>query len=156
MLARENANPNSKLYNKLNLDVTATAGHSRGGKLATLVLTSDPKVQTAFLMDPGECSGGQARRRVCGCAGWDVCRRAWVHRPGLALAGGPSVQSASLVHRCGCWGQRDQEGGGHCTPIARLPEHLLTARSCTLAPHHSATMRSVLCLTQWTTPSSPP
>ncbi len=53
LLAEANADPKSPLFQRLNLNTTASAGHSRGGKLASLVLASDPLVKTAVLLDPG-------------------------------------------------------------------------------------------------------
>lgn len=51
-LERENQREGSPLHGRVNTSCIATAGHSRGGKLACLLYTKYESIQSAWLIDP--------------------------------------------------------------------------------------------------------
>lgn len=51
-LQDENSNAGSFVHGLIDMERIATAGHSRGGKLATFHLIENPRVKTAYLIDP--------------------------------------------------------------------------------------------------------
>ncbi|KAK9817015.1 hypothetical protein WJX72_008340 [[Myrmecia] bisecta] len=51
-VAQQNDTPNTPLSGLVDISKIAVAGHSRGGKLAALHLAGNPRVKTAFLIDP--------------------------------------------------------------------------------------------------------
>ena len=51
-LERENHRQDSPLYSSINTSSIATAGHSRGGKVACLLYSKYDRIQSAWLIDP--------------------------------------------------------------------------------------------------------
>lgn len=57
-LQLESATPDSPIYGRVDVDSLATAGHSRGGKIALLTAVQDARVAAVYTFDPVDAVGG--------------------------------------------------------------------------------------------------